>query len=66
MNIITLSYLMGHSTIITTQRYINIADRVSGKILAHSPTKDIRVPKHLTGYAEIVKALTQSKKKYGY
>ena len=59
LNIFTLKELMGHVNIATTQRYIHIAERVSGDILKHSATKNVKVPKNIIGYSQILKDLAQ-------
>jgi site-specific recombinase XerD len=59
MDIWTLKELMGHSSISTTQRYIHVADRVSGNILKHMATSSVKVPRHTVGYSKILRELAE-------
>jgi integrase/recombinase XerD len=60
MNIVTLKELMGHANIATTQRYVHVADRLSGNVLAHSPTAKIRSGKGVSGYSPILRDIAKN------
>jgi site-specific recombinase XerD len=60
-DLISLAYLMGHSNLETTRRYVSIASRLTGQALKHGPDSDIKTNRMMHGFNDLLKSVAKKK-----